>query len=245
MIFFLIFASYWRLVNIGTSKPSSDPPLGEGMEASDRESLLPDDEEIMKMIPEERLQEIMPKEYREGLPPEYQEMFPDSIYSNDTSTKEESTIDIDNIEFATFSKEGEVAFKYPSEWTTVKEFEEEKVETEKAEFLFIAQSEDPYNPPSLAVLKMEASDIEEVLEIIKKEIEIDGANMKITEKEKKESGYILETKNDLGGVISVSRKKIVSTKEGYYYLVSVSGFSRNWEEVSPIADHIIDSIKLK
>ncbi len=131
--------------------------------------------------------------------------------------------------------EDRVLFDYPSSWREIAITESEN---ENIDFLFLSFSREGVYPGFLTILKIEANDIDEVVEIAKEETA--GENIVV---EKSEKGYLLKINHSpIEGAVSFSQAKAISVEE-HFYLFMVTSFKES-SLPSSVTDYILSSVQI-
>lgn len=146
------------------------------------------------------------------------------------------------------SPDGKLKLKYSSGWMemTKENLESFNQEKTKENVLFFVQKL-KIEKAALAFLIVQESErgtnIEEIIEEMKKEtMEMEG-EMEILSLEKENKGGYLEAKYKRKGSIFHSKEKII-LGENKFYVISIIALEKDWPEFKDEADEILNSIEL-
>ncbi len=133
-----------------------------------------------------------------------------------------------------------INFDYPSSWMV----SEEENNTERMKILFVAYADKAIYPSSIAVIKIEAESINEVVEIFKKEITKEGDISNLSLREKSETEHILDISIEYPQKLTGLYQGKIFLIEDLYYMISVMSFDQELSTPKNIADYVFSSIQI-
>ncbi len=136
--------------------------------------------------------------------------------------------------------DNKIKFDYPSSWIV----SEEENTIEKMKILFIAYADKAMYPPSIAVIKIEAENIDEVVEIFKEEIEKEGDISDLSLEETSETEHTLDISTEYPQKLTGSYQGKIFLIGEIYYMVSVMFFNEELSVPKNITDYIFSSIQI-
>ncbi len=165
----------------------------------------------------------------------------EDLLPEDLLQEEKEKIDPQEKEYDTIIIDEEIVFQNPSEWEAI-EIDEE-LQDEKIKFLFASKSQSIFRPSSVAVLNVEASEIEEAIGIMKEKIEVDGLVMNLKEKEEEKNYLLLDFKNIHGETVSYTKKKALLRNETFY-IFSVTVFEEKWPLKKDLVNYLLSQVSI-
>jgi hypothetical protein len=138
--------------------------------------------------------------------------------------------------------EEKIRVDYPSSWTVANEKEEDL--GEKMKVLFVAYADKAIYPSALAVIKVDAKNIEEAVDLFTKEIEKEGKIMNVTTEKVSEEEYFLEISISYLQNLKGSSSNKVFFINNSCYMISVVSFDEKLATPKNIVDYIISSVQI-